>query len=133
MSFASQVESGIRQLTQTARIRKPSVARNDEEMKMSQWPKWAVSVALLAIAGAWLSPVVAADAPLKVGFIYVGPIGDAGWTFQHDSGRREMEKALAGKVTSQYVESVPEGVDAERVIGELARSGNKIIFTTSFG
>ena len=52
---------------------------------------------------------------------------------QHDSGRKEMEKALAGKVTSQYVESVPEGVDAERVIGELARAGNKIIFTTSFG
>jgi basic membrane protein A and related proteins len=100
---------------------------------MSQWHKWAMPVALAICAAGWLPPAAAADTPLKVGFVYVGPIGDAGWTYQHDSGRREMEKALAGKVTSQYVESVPEGVDAERVIGELARAGNKIIFTTSFG
>jgi basic membrane protein A len=99
---------------------------------MSHWKAWALSVAVAASAVAWITPASAAE-PLKVGFIYVGPIGDAGWTFQHDSGRREMEKALAGKVTSKYVESVPEGVDAERVIGELARAGNKIIFTTSFG
>jgi basic membrane protein A len=100
---------------------------------MLQWHKWALSVALAAGATGWFAPALGADAPLKVGFIYVGPIGDAGWTFQHDSGRKEMEKALAGKVVSQFVESVPEGVDAERVIGELARSGNKIVFTTSFG
>jgi basic membrane protein A len=100
---------------------------------MSQWKKWVMPVALAASASGWLVPATGAETPLKVGFIYVGPIGDAGWTYQHDIGRREMEKALAGKVTTQYVESVPEGVDAERVIGELARSGNKIIFTTSFG
>jgi basic membrane protein A len=99
---------------------------------MSLWKKWAPSLALAAIVGASLLPAAGAE-PLKVGFIYVGPIGDAGWTFQHDSGRREMEKALPGKVVSQYVESVPEGADAERVIRELAQSGNKIIFTTSFG
>jgi simple sugar transport system substrate-binding protein len=75
----------------------------------------------------------AADEPLKVGFVYVSPIGDAGWTFQHDSGRKEMEKALGGKVATKYVENVPEGADAERVIRELAQAGNKIIFTTSFG
>ncbi len=75
----------------------------------------------------------AAAAALKVGFVYVSPIGDAGWTFQHDSGRREMEKALAGKVTTKYVESVPEGADAERVIRELAQDGYSPIFTTSFG
>ena len=75
----------------------------------------------------------AADEPFKVGFVYVSPIGDAGWTFQHDSGRKEMEKALSGKVASKYVENVPEGADAERVIRELAQSGNRIIFTTSFG
>src|SRR6266566_4867373 len=75
----------------------------------------------------------AADEPFKVGFVYVSPVGDAGWTFQHDSGRKEMEKALADKVTSKFVESVPEGADAERVIRELAQSGNKLIFTTSFG
>ncbi len=100
---------------------------------MSQWKKWALPVALAAGAAAWLSPAAGADAPVKVGFIYVSPIGDAGWTFQHDSGRKEMEKALAGKVTTKFVESVPEGADAERVIRELAQSGNKIIFTTSFG
>jgi simple sugar transport system substrate-binding protein len=75
----------------------------------------------------------AADEPFKVGFVYVSPISDAGWTFQHDQGRKEMEKALGGKVVSKYVENVPEGADAERVIRELAQSGNKIIFTTSFG
>jgi len=74
-----------------------------------------------------------AQEPFKVGYVYVSPIGDAGWTFQHDQGRKEMEKALGGKVVSKYVESVPEGADAERVIRELAQSGNKIIFTTSFG
>ncbi len=74
-----------------------------------------------------------AEAALKVGFVYVSPIGDAGWTFQHDSGRREMEKALSGKVTTKYVESVPEGADAERVIRELAQDGYSPIFTTSFG
>jgi simple sugar transport system substrate-binding protein len=72
-------------------------------------------------------------APVKVGFVYVSPVGDAGWTSQHDKGRRQMEEALAGKVTSKYVESVPEGADAERVIRELAQSGYSPIFTTSFG
>jgi simple sugar transport system substrate-binding protein len=75
----------------------------------------------------------AAAAPVKVGFVYVSPVGDAGWTSQHDKGRRQMEEALAGKVTAKYVESVPEGADAERVIRELAQSGYSPIFTTSFG
>jgi simple sugar transport system substrate-binding protein len=71
--------------------------------------------------------------PIKVGFVYVGPIGDAGWTFQHDLGRRQMEANLKGRVTTTYVENVPEGADSERVIREMARSGCKVIFTTSFG
>jgi basic membrane protein A and related proteins len=70
---------------------------------------------------------------LKIGYVYVSPIGDAGWTFQHDSGRKEMEKALGAKVTTKFVESVPEGADAERVIRELAQSGHALVFTTSFG
>jgi basic membrane protein A len=107
-------------------------AHHFQEREMPQWKKWASAAALAASAGGWLSPAAGAE-PLKVGFIYVSPIGDAGWTFQHDSGRKEMEKTLAGKVTSKFVESVPEGADAERVIRELAQSGNKIIFTTSFG
>ncbi|WP_223247789.1 BMP family ABC transporter substrate-binding protein [Sulfuriferula multivorans] len=75
----------------------------------------------------------AADTPLKVGFVYVGPVGDAGWTYAHDQGRIAMEKALTGKVKTTYVENVPESADAERVIRQLAADGNKIIFTTSFG
>lgn len=71
--------------------------------------------------------------PLAIGFIYVSPIGDAGWTHQHDIARIAMEKNLAGKVTTKYVENVPEGADAERVIRELAQSGHKLVFTTSFG
>ncbi len=74
-----------------------------------------------------------AGEPLKIGFVYVSPIGDAGWTFQHDTGRKQMEKALGGKVTTKYIESVPEGADAERVIRELAQTGHNLIFTTSFG
>ncbi|HLX29982.1 MAG TPA: BMP family ABC transporter substrate-binding protein [Casimicrobiaceae bacterium] len=70
---------------------------------------------------------------LEIGFIYVSPIGDAGWTHQHDIARIAMEKNLAGKVTTKYVENVPEGADAERVIRELAQSGHKLVFTTSFG
>lgn len=76
---------------------------------------------------------VRAEEPLKVGFVYVGPVGDAGWTFAHDQGRLALEKALGAKVKTTYVENVPEGADAERVIRKLATEGNKLIFTTSFG
>ena len=70
---------------------------------------------------------------LKVGFIYVGPIGDHGWTYQHDQGRLAVEEAFGDQVETVYVESVAEGPDAERAITRLARDGAGIIFTTSFG
>ena len=70
-------------------------------------------------------------AETKVGFVYVGPVGDHGWSYQHDQGRKAVEKNLGVKTT--FVESVAEGADAERVIRQLASSGNNIIFTTSFG
>lgn len=80
------------------------------------------------------APALAADAaPLNVGFVYVSPIGEAGWTTQHDIARKEMEKNLGAKVKTRFVENVPEGADAERVIRDLAQQGNKLIFTTSFG
>ena len=69
---------------------------------------------------------------LKVGFIYVGPVGDHGWSYQHDLGRKAIEKALGDKVETTYVESVPEA-DSERAIEQLARTGHGLIFTTSFG
>src|SRR5271165_4656748 len=99
-----------------------------------RWTRCTLQAALVALAAALAAgSAVGADEPFKVGFVYVGPVSDAGWTAQHDAGRREMEKALGGKVVTQYIESVPEGADAERVIRELAQSGNQLIFTTSFG
>lgn len=88
---------------------------------------------LLACTGLALTLTASAAEPAKVGFVYVGPIGDHGWSFQHEQGRQAVEKALAGKVTTTYVENVPEGADAERVIRNIAKSGYKLIYTTSFG
>jgi basic membrane protein A and related proteins len=88
------------------------------------------SVAAILVASAAL---LSAQAPVKVGFVYVGPVGDSGWTFQHDVARKQLEATLKGKVTTQFVENVPEGADAERVIREMAQSGTKVIFATSFG
>ena len=82
--------------------------------------------------GLTASMAQAAD-PVKVGFVYVGPVGDMGWSYQHDQGRLAIEKKFGDKVETTFVESVSEGPDAERVIEKLARSGNDLIFTTSFG
>src|SRR5690242_3213074 len=79
-----------------------------------------------------IGKALAAD-PFKAAWIYVGPVGDFGWSYQHDQGRKAVEAALGDAVKTAYVESVPEGADAERVLRELASAGNKIIFTTSFG
>jgi len=71
--------------------------------------------------------------PLKVGFIYVGPVGDAGWTFAHDNARKAIEEKFGEKIKTTFVEKVPEGADAERVIRDLVAQGHKLIFATSFG
>jgi simple sugar transport system substrate-binding protein len=71
--------------------------------------------------------------PLKVGFIYVGPVGDAGWSYAHDLGRKHIEGKFGDKIKTTFVEKVPEGADAERVIRDLVAQGNKLIFATSFG
>lgn len=70
---------------------------------------------------------------LKVGFIYVGPVGDGGWSYQHDLGRQAIEKEFGDRVETTFIESVPEGADAERALTQLALAGNKLIFATSFG
>ncbi|MEZ0170829.1 BMP family ABC transporter substrate-binding protein [Microvirga sp. TS319] len=85
-----------------------------------------------AAALALSAGTASAQEKLKVGFVYVGPIGDFGYSYQHDQGRKEMEKALGDKVETTYVENVPEA-DSERAIEQLARTGHKLIFTTSFG
>ncbi len=73
------------------------------------------------------------DGKFNVAFVYVGPIGDGGWTYSHNEGRMYLEDELGDKVHTAYLESVPEGADAERVIRSLARAGFNAIFTTSFG
>src|ERR1700760_652938 len=70
----------------------------------------------------------AVTGPLKVAFVYVGPVGDAGWTFAHDRARKEAEAAFGDKVKTSFVENVPEAADAERVIRDEVSQGNTLIF-----
>ena len=72
-------------------------------------------------------------APLKIAFAYVGPVGDGGWTFAHDNGRKAMEKEFGAKVQTSFVEKVPEAADAERVFRDMVSQGNTLIFGTTFG
>jgi basic membrane protein A and related proteins len=96
--------------------------------------KWNIVTitAIVGLAGASSGGACAAE-KLKVGFIYIGPIGDLGWTYQHDLGRKAMEKALGDKIETTHIENVPESADAERSIEQLVRTRHKLIFATSFG
>ena len=85
------------------------------------------------------APVASAPAPapkpepLKIAFAYVGPVGDGGWTFAHDNGRKALEAEFGDKIQTSFVENVPESADAERVLRDMAGQGNKLIFGTTFG
>ena len=85
------------------------------------------------------APVASAPAPapkpepLKIAFAYVGPVGDGGWTFAHDNGRKALEQEFGDKIKTSFVENVPESADAERVLRDMAGQGNKLIFGTTFG
>ncbi|MGH8830195.1 MAG: BMP family ABC transporter substrate-binding protein, partial [Polaromonas sp.] len=90
------------------------------------------------VAACFISPAFSqspapATAPLKIGFVYVTPITEAGWVHQHDEGRKAVDAALGAQVKTSYVENVAEGADAERVIRDLASQGHQLIFTPSFG
>jgi len=99
---------------------------------MSVWGKRVVALLVVVLAIAWaVGPTPGAE-KLKVAFVYVGPIGDMGWTYAHDQGRKYLEAHDAG-VETTAVESVPEGADSERVFSDLARKGYKMIVGTSFG
>lgn len=89
--------------------------------------------ATLCVAASLFSSAHAQTPPLKVGFVYVAPLADAGWVRQHEEGRKALQSALGARVQTRYVENVPEGADAERVIRDLAQQGHKLIFTPSFG
>jgi basic membrane protein A len=89
---------------------------------------------LLALLGGSAWPVFAAvPQPLPVAFVYLGPVGDAGWTFSHDLARQAVEKSFGAQVRVTSVPSVQEGADAERVLRDLVAQGNRLIFATSFG
>lgn len=91
-------------------------------------------LALIALVAFPSAPRAAEPAPLVVGFVYVTPTGEAGWTYQHELGRRELQRALGARVKTIAVESVAEGPDAERVMRDLvAEQGAKLVFATSFG
>src|SRR3984893_2121337 len=92
-----------------------------------------VAAAAAAIAAGANVPDASAQGKLKAGFIYLGPVGDFGWTYQHEVGRQLVAKDLGSKVETTYLENVNEGPDSERSIEQLVRSGHKLIFTTSFG
>ncbi|HSV81607.1 MAG TPA: BMP family ABC transporter substrate-binding protein [Ramlibacter sp.] len=89
-----------------------------------------VMTATLAMA---MPPLALAQQPAKVGFIYFGPVGDVGWTYQHDLGRQELEKNLGSKILVRTVPNTPEGPDGERVARELTSDGAKMIFAVGFG
>src|SRR5580700_1343145 len=97
----------------------------------------ATAAAAVAFAVTSLLPGASPDAKgadkLKVGFVYLGPVGDFGWTYQHEVGRQGLMKDMGDKIDTTYLENVPEGPDSERSIEQLVRAGNKLIFTTSFG
>jgi simple sugar transport system substrate-binding protein len=111
--------------------------------RLVQWAGLSALAATVALVGCGKkeepapAPVAPAAAPkpepLKAAWLYVGPVGDAGWTFAHDQGRKAVEAEFGDKVKTTFVEKVPEGADAERVIRDLAQQGNKLIFATSFG
>lgn len=94
--------------------------------------KFTKLIATAAMALGLASAAVAGD-KTKVGFVFVGPVGDGGWTYEHNQGRLAVEAEFGDKVETVYVESVPEGPDAERVMTDMALKGADLIFTTSFG
>src|SRR5437868_1019840 len=86
-----------------------------------------------ASSGSGSGPAPAAGKPLKVAFAYVGPVGDAGWTFAHDKARKAVEAEFGDKITTSFVENVPEAADAERVIRDMVAQGAGLVFGTTFG
>ena len=96
-------------------------------------PKNLIGAPLLVMSCALVTSPTPAAEPLKIGFVYVSPIGQAGWTYQHDQARQAMQKSLGDRVQTRFVEAVPEGADAERVMRDLAAQGHRLIFATSFG
>jgi simple sugar transport system substrate-binding protein len=90
-------------------------------------------LASAALATGFALPVGAQDDPFQVGFIYIGTPGDYGWTYEHDQGRLAVEEHFGDAVETVFLETVPEGADAERAITQMILGGADMVFTTSFG
>lgn len=99
-----------------------------KNLKRAAKPAFVAAFVVLQAAG-----LHAEAAPLQACFLYPSPVGQAGWSYQHDQGRQAMEKALGNQVTTRFVEAVAEGADSERVMRDLASQGCGLIFATSFG
>jgi len=99
---------------------------------MTRFMKYLFKMTTIALLSFGVVYSASAD-KLKVGFIYIGPPGDHGWTYAHDQARLYIEDQLGDKVVTTFIEGVPEGPDAERAIAKLAETGHELIFTTSFG
>src|SRR5690606_19931698 len=106
---------------------------NMEFQFMHNRPLKKLLCAVAAAIGLSASLSASATDPLKVGFVYIGPIGDHGWTYQHEQGRKALAEKFGPQITTNYVENVAEGADAERVIRNMAKDKYDLIFTTSFG
>ncbi len=102
-------------------------------MSSTRFRKPLAALAAVAAGLALALPAARAAEPLKIGFIYVGPVGDAGWSYAHNLARETLQAKFGDKIKTQYVESVPEGPDAARVLRDLAQQGDGLIFATSFG
>ena len=112
-------------------------------LKLASWSTLAAAAALVGcgkkeeapapVAAAPASAPAPKPEPLKIAFAYVGPVGDGGWTFAHDNGRKALEKEFGDKIVTSFVEKVPEAADAERVFRDMVGQGNKLIFGTTFG
>ena len=102
-------------------------------MKRRQWLQAASLGAVAPLSVLPSFSARAANTPLKIGFVYSGPVSNVGWTYQHDLGRKLIEKEFGPRIQTVFVENVPESADAERVIRQLVDDGCKMIFTTSFG
>src|SRR3984885_2229978 len=101
-------------------------------MLRRQFTRLVSAGAVASTLPALITPARAAE-PLKVGMIYLGPVGDFGWTYQHDVARKTAVELFGDKIKTPFVENVAEGPDSEKVLNDLANSGHKLIFATSFG
>jgi basic membrane protein A and related proteins len=116
-------------------LKRTGVVRFEKEGKAMQVAKRLSALLALLLAAVLTGAGVSAQTPSKpkISFVYVGPIGDHGWSYQHHKGLEAIKQEFGDKITTSYVENVPEGPDAERVIDQLAATGSNLIFTTSFG